>query len=72
MSSRHSYDPYDLETAWLLGRSPFHAPITATKQTGLTGLCGTELCVGDLTDRTLQTAKGNCVAEDMHDEGHLV
>lgn len=32
---------------------------------------GTELCAGDLTERTLLTAKGNCVAEDMHDEGHL-
>lgn len=59
-----------LETAQLLNRSPFHAPTTATKQTELTGVG--QNSVLDLTDRrTLLTAKGNCVTEDMHDEGHL-
>lgn len=60
-----------LVTAQLLGRSPFHAPVAAAKQTALTSLCGQNSVLDLHRQDPSICVKGNHVAEGTYDEGYL-
>lgn len=60
-----------LVTAQLLGRSPFHAPVAAAKQTALTSLCEQNSVLDLHRQDPSICVKGNHVAEGTYDEGYL-